>query len=370
MNSQLFILTILFLLSQFVYGQKVKTPKDIQGAVTFLQTDCPDSVKLTIMETPDDKLIILCYPWDGKYNTIFGWTNRDNKKSKIKKYLIAKGISDNKHQQTIILIAFKQTLLGETFNEYEIIKPYKTIEDKWREEDKVRFTTDTIRGVYIPKDLEDCFKQIDSFWDDSTKVKFKQLTEDGFCANAHFGLGMWMRNNWQLWSGSRLSKYFNSYEIYHPDDMSGIILVSYCRYLNNKAIQFDEQIKFYKDYWEKSKKQEIEVKQKEFGKYMVADTVLFLYKYGYSTPEQEEKDYEDICIAKGEILEKDDEKFLLKIRLIESCDRKGIICYDNESYEFYNKKTKEWERPKKRIIIRMKKGQEKWFNYSNWRTNE
>jgi hypothetical protein len=251
MNRQLFILTILFLTSQFVYGQKIKTPKDIQSAVTYLQTDCPDSLKLTIKETSDEKLINLCYPWDGKYKTIFEWTKRDNKKSKIKKYLIDKGITDNKHQQTIILIAFKQTLLGQKFDEDEIIKPYKVIEDKWRAEDKVRFTTDSIRGVYIPKDLEDCFKQIDSFWDDSTKVKVKQWSEDEFSGRAHMGFGMWMRNNWQLWGGSRLSKYFNDLGIYHPDDMSGIILDSYHRYLTSKDINLNEQIKYYQDYWKK-----------------------------------------------------------------------------------------------------------------------
>lgn len=255
MNRQLFIFTILFLTSQFVYGQKIKTPKDIQSAVTYLQTDCPDSLKLTIKETPDDKLINLCYPWNGKYKTIFEWTNRDNKKSRIKKYLIDKGITDNKHQQTIILIAFKQTLLGQVFNEDDIIKPYKVIEDKWREEDKVRFTTDSIRGVYIPKDIEDCFKQIDSFWDDSTKVKVKQWTEDEFSGRVHMGFGMWMRNNWQLWGGSRLSKYFNDLGIYHPDDMSGIILKSYHRYLTENEIKLEEQIKYYQDYWKNANKQ-------------------------------------------------------------------------------------------------------------------
>ncbi len=255
MKIRLFILTILILTSHFIYGQKVKTPKDIQNAVTYLQTDCPDSLKLTIKETSDDKLINLCYPWDGNYETIYEWTCRDNKKSKIKKYLIEKGISNNKHQQTIILIAFKQTLFGQVFNEDEIIKPYKAIEDKWRAEDKVRFTTDSIREVYIPKDLEDCFKQIDSFLDDSIKVQVKQWTEDEFSGRAHFGIGLWMRNNWQLWGGSRLSKYFNDLGIYHPDGMSGIILDSYHRYLTGKDIKLEEQIKFYQDFWNKANEQ-------------------------------------------------------------------------------------------------------------------
>lgn len=251
MKTQLYILTILILTSQFVYGQKVRTPKDIQTAVTYLQTDCPDSLKLTIKKTSNEKLISLCYPWGGDFQTIFEWTNQDNKKSKIKKYLIGKEITDNKHQQTIILIAFKQTLLGQKFNEDEIIMPYKVIEEKWRAEDKVRFTTDSIRGFYIPKDLEDCFKQIDIFWNDSIKLKVKQWTEDEFSGRAHMGFGMWMRNNWQLWGGSRLSKYFNNLGIYHPDDMSGIILDSYHRYLTGKDINLSEQIKYYQDYWKK-----------------------------------------------------------------------------------------------------------------------
>lgn len=255
MKIQHYVLSILILTSNFVYGQKVKTPKDIQSAVEYLQIDCPDSLKQTIKETADEKLISLCYPWDGNYRTIYEWTDRDNKSSGIGMYLIDKGISDNKHQQTIILIAFKQTLLGRLFDEEKIIKPYKIIEDKWRAEDKIRFTTDSIRGVYIPKDLEDCFKQIDSFWNDSTKVQVKQLTEVQFSGIAHLSFGMWIRNNWQLWAGSRLSKYFNNLGINHPDDMSGIILDSYHRYLTNKDIKLEEQIKYYQAYWNKANEQ-------------------------------------------------------------------------------------------------------------------
>ena len=62
---------------------------------------------------------------------------------------------------------------------------------------------DSIAGVYIPTDLNDCFKQIDSFWADSIKTQVRDMTEGEFAANAHFGFGMWMRNNWRLWGGSR-----------------------------------------------------------------------------------------------------------------------------------------------------------------------
>jgi hypothetical protein len=103
--------------------------------------------------------------------------------------------------------------------------------------------------IYIPKDLEDCYVQIDKKLADSTKSLILTMTEDDFSARMHFGLGMWMRNNWGFWRGSRLSKYFNEKGIYHPDDMSGIILNSYYRNLMGKEIKLDEQIKYYQNFW-------------------------------------------------------------------------------------------------------------------------
>lgn len=113
------------------------------------------------------------------------------------------------------------------------------------------------KEIYIPKDLNDCFDQIDKFWDDKTKDIAKNMPEDDFSASAHHGFGRWIRNNWELWKGSRLSLYFNNVLlITHPDDMSGIILDSYHRYLNGKELKLKEQVKYYHDYWEKLKKNE------------------------------------------------------------------------------------------------------------------
>lgn len=240
-----FTLFLFLTLNSIVFGQKIKTPKNIEQAVEILKIECPDSLQQLIRITSDDSLTEFCYPYAGNYKTVFQWIVKTDKKTKIKKYLINNGIESLKHQQTVILVAFKDSLNGETVNEQDIFKPYKQVEDKWRSEDQVRFTTDSLRGEYIPKDLEDCFKQIDSFWDDSTKLKVKQWTEDVFKAKAHLAFGMWMRNNWQLWRGSRLSLYFNKMGIYHPENMSGIILVSYHRYLSGKDVLLENQIEYY-----------------------------------------------------------------------------------------------------------------------------
>ena len=67
----------------------------------------------------------------------------------------------------------------------------------------------------------------------------------------HRTIGMWMRNNWGLWRGSRLKQYFNNLGVNHPDDMSAIILTSFWRHLHKQPIKLEEQIKVCQDYWAK-----------------------------------------------------------------------------------------------------------------------
>lgn len=108
--------------------------------------------------------------------------------------------------------------------------------------------------VYIPTDLEDCFVQLDSIWNDSTKAEFRELSESQFVGRSHFSTGLWMRNKWKLWKKSRLARYFNDLGIFHPDDMSGIILTSYHRRLLGKDILLHQQIEGYQLYWKVSAK--------------------------------------------------------------------------------------------------------------------
>ena len=102
--------------------------------------------------------------------------------------------------------------------------------------------------VKIPNNLKECFEILD----DSIqgKEEFESLTEKKIIANSHMGLGMFLRNNWGLWTrDSKLAKWFVSKGIQHADDMSGIILTSYHRYLNGKDLNVDEQIESYRNFW-------------------------------------------------------------------------------------------------------------------------
>ena len=121
-------------------------------------------------------------------------------------------------------------------------------------------------AVYVPADLDDTFKELSRMLHPKLVDKIKLGTEKDL-AQYHLGLGMWMRNNWALWKGSRLSEWFNQKGILEPDNMSGIILKSYWRQLNSRPIELDKQIAFYEEY--RKKVQEADEREKKRAKVAV-----------------------------------------------------------------------------------------------------
>lgn len=105
--------------------------------------------------------------------------------------------------------------------------------------------------IYIPMDLQDCFRQLDSILADTTLNAIRVMEEDELLARTHFGLGMWMRNNWGLWAESRFWEYFHKQGLVHPDDISALILIAYHRHLNDKPLKIRSFIQKTKRYWKK-----------------------------------------------------------------------------------------------------------------------
>ncbi len=66
----------------------------------------------------------------------------------------------------------------------------------------------------------------------------------------HHGLGTWIRNEWGLWGGSRLRRYFREKGLFHPDDMSGIILESFWYKLHGQPYDLGAAILTAQAYWE------------------------------------------------------------------------------------------------------------------------
>jgi hypothetical protein len=92
----------------------------------------------------------------------------------------------------------------------------------------------------MPKDLDDCFLEINKMLHPDFIEELKSGKIES--ADCHFGLGMWMRNNWGLWSESKLAKYFHERKLYHPDSISGIIIDSYISKLRNEPFNPEEII--------------------------------------------------------------------------------------------------------------------------------
>lgn len=103
----------------------------------------------------------------------------------------------------------------------------------------------TSSGVYIPRDLEDALVELEKMLPPEIIKDMKDKTEDEM-GDYHMSLGMWMRNNWDLWKGGRLSEYFLSIGVSHPDAMSGIILDSYWRKLHDKPLELETLVDSYK----------------------------------------------------------------------------------------------------------------------------
>ncbi len=65
-----------------------------------------------------------------------------------------------------------------------------------------------IEGVYIPKNLGECLTELDKMLAEVDKKEMQALPDRSDMIRYHIGLGMWVRNYWGLWGGSRLEKYF------------------------------------------------------------------------------------------------------------------------------------------------------------------
>ncbi|PLW95051.1 MAG: hypothetical protein C0592_00905 [Marinilabiliales bacterium] len=246
MRLRLVFIVIILFFAASVYPQKRSNPRNLEKAVEILLKETPDSIAELVKSTTDDSLFALCYPTGKHFKNIYSWIGFDRKKARLKRYFKRKDIDYYDYRSSVVLIAYKHTLLNGSFDEGKILKPYQE-KQTWKDyQHENRFTLDTLYGVYIPYDLEDCFRVLDEIFNDSIQDELKIMRENDFAVRAHFGLGMWMRNNWQLWGGSRLSVYFQELGVIHPDNISGIILISYHRHICGKEIKLEEQIKDYK----------------------------------------------------------------------------------------------------------------------------
>ena len=80
---------------------------------------------------------------------------------------------------------------------------------------------------YIPRNLEEAMQALDKMISEVEKDELCKMDEGEFLVDTHFGIGMYLRNEWGLWGKSDLSKYFRRRGVRHPDDMYYEILKAY-----------------------------------------------------------------------------------------------------------------------------------------------
>jgi hypothetical protein len=116
-----------------------------------------------------------------------------------------------------------------------------------------RRTIDHLGLYFLPHDLRSAIQELDAILPQEAKIKLAKYRSTAW---AHRGLGMWIRNNWGLWSQPRrrptvnkheknggckesglmrakspLREYFLRRGFSNPDEISGLILDAYQRHL-------------------------------------------------------------------------------------------------------------------------------------------
>ncbi len=262
-----------------------------------------------------------------------------------------------------------------------------------------RYLVERIRGVYIPKDINEAIDSLDAILSTEEKRHITDsLSLDDFRRVSHHGLGMWIRNNWGLWGGSRLQRYFFDKNVNHPDDMSDEILKAYYK----KKIQGldysveddidSNPVKYKKKkagplkrFWiriRQNMSKDIRKTKRELKKvgYAKGKTVCFMYPYGCSTEEEYKISLElyegnFTPLPKGKITDIDYVSKRIKVKLIDTISPYGIIIFDGN---LQGNGFGEIERDFDTFVVNspnrfyMEKGDELWFDLNSdfWKTEK
>lgn len=216
-------------------------PKDIEDCFNELSKPDYREIKSLLLIIPEDSI-------EENFNgTADFWHNwYFHKASRLTKYFNDLGIMYAKNMQDIILHTYYRKLHDSPIRFDEELAKYKDFEAREAKEYLNKFQLDSINGIYIPKDIKDCFLQLDKLLSKEDISKIENLKSKNETIEYHHSLGMWIRNNWGLWGGSRFQLYMHSRTNDEPDGMSALILEYYWEWLhgiNRNWEEFDKKAK-------------------------------------------------------------------------------------------------------------------------------
>lgn len=131
-----------------------------------------------------------------------------------------------------------------------------------------------------PKNIEEALDYFEKNWTKNELATFKKKPEKEATTELHMTVGMWIRNSWIRNGNDSLINQFHEIGVFHPDDISSIILTCLHRKLNNQKLKIKKQAEYYKNYWkpitknnENSKKTTLKI----YNKFKVGDIINIYY---------------------------------------------------------------------------------------------
>jgi len=207
----------------------VYIPKDIKDC--FIELSKPEFKEIkTLLSTISEDSIEDNFKGTSAF--WFKWYFQEA--SRLTKYFNDLGIMYAKNMQDIILHTYYRRLHNIDIRFDEEIEKYKKIESREEEEYQKKFQLDSINGVYIPKNIKECFLELDKLLSKEDIKKIKELKNKSETIEYHHSIGLWIRNNWGLWGGSRFQLYMHDRMKDEPDGMSAMILEFYWEWLNGE----------------------------------------------------------------------------------------------------------------------------------------
>lgn len=162
----------------------------------------------------------------------------------------------NNHVPSLLIAAYSGLILAHLQNEdFEKAFEYAYKLEKIEPTSSAVFIVDErkrefmARPYILPSNIDEALMYFEKRWSEKSKESFRNMPEDKAVSAQHFGVGLWIRNNWVR--GDRnpvFYNYFKSMGVSEPDYISGIVLTTLHRKLNNRDIDLKTQLTNCQDY--------------------------------------------------------------------------------------------------------------------------
>ena len=110
------------------------------------------------------------------------------------------------------------------------------------QDESIRSEMELIPIQDVPKNMEDCFKYLDMLISDEDKKNILSINSQEFSITQHFGLGLFIRNNFRLHKGNYelCQSLYGHYDFmfFDPDSISGDIVKEYYKHVSGENCHF------------------------------------------------------------------------------------------------------------------------------------